>query len=44
VDLGLGPNERLGFFVIRFDEVINVFPELGDGREGGACEGLALQN
>jgi hypothetical protein len=44
VDFFLGPGEWLGGLVIGCDESIDVLLQLLDGGEGGAVEGLALQD
>jgi hypothetical protein len=44
VNLGLGPDERLGILVIGFNESIDVLPELLDGRNGCAMQGLSFQD
>src|SRR5437868_14690168 len=44
MDLGFCPDERFGIFVIAFDEGIDVLSELLDGGEGGAAQGLTLEN
>ena len=44
VDLGFGPDERLGGFVVGINEGIDMLPELFDGAERCAAQGLALQD
>ena len=44
VNFGFGPDERLGVLVIEFNESIDMFPELLDGREGCAMQGLSFQD
>src|SRR5215207_3871487 len=44
VDLLPGPGEWLGCLVVGCDERIDVLLQLLDGGEGGAVQGLALQD
>jgi hypothetical protein len=44
IDLFLGPGEWLGCLVVCCDESIDVLLQLFDGGEGGAAQGLALQD
>ena len=44
LDLGFGPDERLGGFVVGRNEGIDMLPELFDGAERCAAQGLALQD
>jgi hypothetical protein len=44
MDLGFCPDERLGMLVVGVDEGIDVLPELLDRGEGGAVQGLLLQD
>jgi hypothetical protein len=44
VDLFLGPGEGFGCLVVCCDESIDVLLQLLDGGEGGAVQGLALQD
>ena len=38
VDLGFGPGERLGVFIVGLDEGVDVLAELLDGGEGSAVQ------
>jgi hypothetical protein len=42
--VGFGPDEWSGVLVVGFDEGIDMLAKLGDGCEGGAVQGLALQD
>src|SRR5580765_7128964 len=42
--LGISPDEWLGVLIIGFDEGIDVLPELLDGGEGGAVQGLSFKD
>jgi hypothetical protein len=44
MDLGFGPNKRLGGFVVGIDERIDVPSKLFNRCEGCAVQGLALQD
>ena len=44
VDDSFGPDEGLGALVVGFDESIDVLPELRDGGEGSAMQGLSFQD
>jgi hypothetical protein len=44
VNFGFGPDEGLGVVVIGFNEGIDVLPELFDGCEGSAMQGLSFQD
>jgi hypothetical protein len=44
VDLGFGPDERFGIFIIGLDEGVDVLAELGDGVEGRAVQRLSLED
>ena len=44
MDLGLGPDKRLGGFVVGLDERIDVLSKLFNRREGCATQGLAFQD
>jgi len=43
MDLGFAPGEGAGGFIVAGDEVIDVFPELGDTGEAGAVERLGIR-
>ncbi len=42
MDLGFGPDKRLGGFVVGFDECVDVRAELFDRCEGGAVQRLGF--
>src|SRR6476660_8023970 len=44
MDLGFSPDERFGGLVVGGDEGIDVLPELFDGCEGGAVQGLSFED
>ena len=44
VDLGFGPGERLGAFIVGLDEVVDMGAQLGDGMERSAGERLVGQD
>ena len=43
-NIGFGPDEGFGILVVRFDEGIDVLPELLDRGEGGPSEGVSLKD
>jgi len=43
-NIGFRPDERFGVLVVRFDEGIDVLPELLDRGEGGPSEGFSLKD
>ena len=44
MDLGLGPNKRLGGFIVGLDERIDVLSKLFNRCKGCAAQGLAFQD
>jgi hypothetical protein len=44
MDLGFGPNKRLGGFIVGIDESIDVLSKLFNRCEGCAVQGLAFQD
>jgi hypothetical protein len=44
MDLGFGPNKRLGGFIVGIDESIDVLSKLFNRYEGCAVQGLAFQD
>ena len=44
VDLGFGPDERFGIFIVGLDEGVDVLAELGDGVEGRAVQRLSFED
>lgn len=42
--LGVGPDERIGVFIVGLDEDADVGAEPDDGSEGGAKQGFCFQD
>ena len=44
VDLGFGPDERVGVFIVGLDEGVDVLAKLGDGVEGRTTQRLPFED